>query len=209
MIIEMQKLREKMAEAGITQEILAKKININKVHLNKVLNGNASLTPSLAEKIANIQELQIPSAQTLLFPPMPLEISGQYHTNGAVELFKFDRLHIDLPSVRPGWYGIVYRGSEDPDSSFHFKFDQGIVHIFDSKYQRLQKKDERAYNHISIIQRSGDQNLYVGWLGYPNTKTNKHPFQLMHSTSTLYIEVDWCSILEGSVNLKALNLKPY
>ena len=209
MIIEMQKLREKMAEAGITQEILAKKININKVHLNKVLNCNASLTPSLAEKIANIQELQIPSAQTLLFPPMPLEISGQYHTNGAVELFKFDRLHIDLPSVSPGWYGIVYRGSEDPDSSFHFKFDQGLVHIFDSKYQRLQKKDERAYNHISIIQRSGDQNLYVGWLGYPNNKTNKHPFQLMHSTSTLYIEVDWCSILEGSVNLKALNLKPY
>ena len=44
MIIEMQKLREKMAEAGITQEILAKKINNNKVHLNKVLNGNASLT---------------------------------------------------------------------------------------------------------------------------------------------------------------------
>ena len=209
MIIEMQKLREKMAEAGITQEILAKKININKVHLNKVLNGNASLTPSLAEKIANIQELQIPSAQTLLFPPMPLEISGQYHTNGAVELFKFDRLHIDLPSVRPGWYGIVYRGSEDSDSSFHFPFNEGLVHIFDSKFQRLGKKDERAYNHISIIQRSSDQKLYVGWLGHENIKTNKHPFQLMHSTSTLYIEIDWCSILEGSVNLKALNLKPY
>lgn len=209
MIIEMQKLREKMAEAGITQEILAKKININKVHLNKVLNGNASLTPSLAEKIANIQELQIPSAQTLLFPPMPLEISGQYCTNNPVELFKFDRLHIDLPSVRPGWYGIVYRGSEDPDSSFHFQFNEGLVHIFDSKYQRLGEKDERAYNHISIIQRSSDKQLYIGWLGHQNIKTNKHPFQLMHSTSTLYIEIDWCSILEGSVNLKALNLKPY
>ena len=209
MIIEMQKLREKMSEAGITQEILARKVNINKVHLNKVLNGNASLTPALAEKIANIQELNIPSAQTLLFPPMPLEISGQYCTNNAVELFKFDRLHIDLPSVRPGWYGIVYRGSEDPDSSFHFKFDEGLVHIFDSKFQRLGKKDERAFNHLSIVQRSSDKQLYIGWLGLPNIKTNKHPFQLMHSTSTLYIEVDWCSILEGSVNLKALNLKPY
>tara|TARA_Y100001951_G_C11274811_1_gene261160 strand:- start:726 stop:1355 length:630 start_codon:yes stop_codon:yes gene_type:complete len=209
MIIEMQKLRDKMSEAGITQEILAKKININKVHLNKVLNGNASLTSSLAEKIANIKELQIPSAQSLLFPPQPLELSGKYHTNLPVELFKFDRLHIDLPSVLPGWYGIVYCGQEDQHSSFHFKLEEGLVNIFDSKYQKLGKKDERAYNNISIIQRTSDQKLYIGWLGTPNIKTNKHPFQLMNSTSTLYIEIDWCSILEGSVNLKALNLKPY
>jgi transcriptional regulator with XRE-family HTH domain len=209
MIHEMKILRDKMSEIGMTQEFLAKKIGVTGVHLSKVLNGIASLTPQNAEKIANIQELQIPSAQTLLFPPQPLELSGQVFTNLPVELFKFDRLHIDLPSVRPGWYGIVYRGASDPDSSFHFEFDEGLVHIFDSKYQRLKQKDERAYNHISIIQRSGDQKLYVGWLGYPNIKTNKHPFQLMHSTSTLYIEIDWCSILEGSVNLKALNLKPY
>ena len=209
MIIEMQKLRDKMSEAGITQEILANKININKVHLNKVLNGNAALTPTMAEKIANIQELNIPSAQSLLFPPQPLEISGQYFTNLAIDLFKFDSLLIDLPSVLPGWYGISYRGSEDKDSSFHFKFDESLIHIFDSKYQRLGQKDERAYNHLSIVQRSSDKNLYIGWLGKPNTKTNKHPFQLMHSTSTLYIEIDWCSILEGTVNLKALNIKPY
>ena len=209
MVIEMEKLREKMLEIGMTQEVLANKLKINKIHLNKVLKNNASLTMPLAEKIANIPELEITSAQSLLYPPQPLELSGQYFSNNSVELFQFDRLHVDLPSVRPGWYGIVYRGSQDPDSSFHFPFEDGLVQIFDSYFQKIKKKDERCYGNIGIIQRKNNKELMVGWLGHPNTKTKKHPFQLMHSTSTLYIEVDWCCVLQGSINLKALEIKPY
>ena len=84
MIIEMEKLREKMLEIGMTQEVLAKKLKINKIHLNKVLKNNASLTMPLAEKIANIPELEITSAQSLLYPPQPLELSGQFFSNKAV-----------------------------------------------------------------------------------------------------------------------------
>ena len=50
----MEKLVENMKRVGLTQEVLAKKIKINKIHLNKILKGRAALTKAMAHKIANL-----------------------------------------------------------------------------------------------------------------------------------------------------------
>ena len=67
MNIMLLKLRKSIKNSGLQQIEIAKIIGINVIHLNKVLNGKASLTSNIVKKLENIKILHI-KEHDLLYP---------------------------------------------------------------------------------------------------------------------------------------------
>jgi plasmid maintenance system antidote protein VapI len=65
--IILAELRKSIKNSGLQQIEIAKIIGINVIHLNKVLNGKASLTQNMARKLANIKLLNT-TEQNILYP---------------------------------------------------------------------------------------------------------------------------------------------
>tara|TARA_B100000029_G_scaffold362325_1_gene355368 strand:+ start:1125 stop:1352 length:228 start_codon:yes stop_codon:yes gene_type:complete len=65
--IILSELRKSIKNSGLQQIEIAKIIGINVIHLNKVLNGKASLTQNMARKLANIKLLNT-TEQNILYP---------------------------------------------------------------------------------------------------------------------------------------------
>ena len=203
MIITMDKLKYMLRDQGLTQEWLASKIKVNKIHLNKVLNATASLTKPMAEKIANLPEIDL-TVQDLMFPSNPLKIVGQYFSQSTVDKFEMDQPEINLPGhVSPGWVGVLFRGNPDNDSAWQFKTKESFVEMFDSSFYRDKIIDPRAVGSRCIV--GCKQNQWsVGWLAEMDKKTGKHRFMYDSSAVSHYFVVEWASIIHASLNLKSL-----
>ena len=203
MIIEMEKLKFMLRDQGLTQEWLASKIKVNKIHLNKVLNATASLTKPMAEKIANLPEIDL-TVQDLMFPSNPLKIVGQYFSQSHVDKFEMDQPSINIPGhVSPGWVGVLFRGNPDNDSAWQFKTNNSFVEIFDSSFYRDKIIDPRAVGSRAIV--GCKQNKWsIGWLAEMDKKTGKHRFMYDSSAVSHYFKVEWASIIHLTTNLKSL-----
>ena len=204
MIITMDKLKYMLRDQGLTQEWLADKIKVNKIHLNKVLNATASLTKPMAEKIANLPEIDL-TVQDLMFPSNPLKIVGQYFSQTPVNKFEMDQPEINLPGhVSPGWVGLLFRGNPDKDSPWQFKQKESFVEMFDSSFYRDRKIDPRAIGSRCIVG-CNENKWSVGWLGNLDKKTGKHRFMYDSSAVSHYFVAEWASIIHASLNLKGLD----
>ena len=196
-------LKTAIRDAGLKQKDIATDIGMDPIHFNKVLNKKASLTPKFAHQLANYKEGVLGvREQDLLFPPLDLELIGQFWSGTKVEMFQFDRPTLKIPTaIRTGSIGIVFRGNEDRDTDWRLKFGEGLCYVFNTENQRKKIKNPLGYGTINLIQRdTGD--YYIGWLGKPD-KNEKHMFTPMYATTTLRLKIEWNAIFEGSVNLKA------
>ena len=95
MITEMNRIKDILNDKGLTQDWLSKKIGINKIHLNKILNDKASLTKTLARKISNLPEMDI-TEEDLMYPKLPLTIVGCYYANDKVEKYEIERPQLQM-----------------------------------------------------------------------------------------------------------------
>jgi len=200
----MEKLIENMKRVGITQEQLAKKIKINKIHLNKILKGRAALTKSMASKISNIDEIDL-TEEDLMYPRLPLPIVGQYFSGYKVEKYEIKRPHVNLPTpILPGWFGILHRGNKSPYSEWHFKTDNSYLEIYDGSYAEEKKIDPRVIHNFGLV--CDDQNDWrCGYIGDKNKKNNTHKFDALNSSSK-FIKVKWASMFISIVNLAAIDI---
>ena len=196
------KIRDAIKAAGMQQNEVAKLIGINEIHFSRVINKKVSLTPQMAEKLSNIKELQLEKKE-LLFPSLDLEIAGQFWSGTKVEMFKFDRPILKIPSaIMPGSYGINFRANKDVDTNYSLDFNQGIIYIFNSYWQKNNKIDPLCFKSVAMVERdNGD--LAIGWISEPDAK-NRFYFTVLHSTITMLIKIKWAAICSGTVNLKAL-----
>ena len=60
-------LRKSIKDSGLMQKDIAKLIDINVIHLNKVLNNKATLTQNMARKLSKIKLLDS-TEQEILYP---------------------------------------------------------------------------------------------------------------------------------------------
>lgn len=200
---EMHRIKEILNDKGLTQEWLSKKIGINKIHLNKILNDKASLTKTLAKKISNLPEMDM-SEEELMYPKLPLTIVGCYYANDRVQKYEIERPQIQMQNpIMPSWFGLFFKGNPHKEDPFYLSKDHSIVEIFDSKFQKENKIDPRGiYNNVVCC----DENdiWRVGWIGELQKKSGKYPFWYNRSNVAYYFKLKWSSICMGSVNLKAL-----
>lgn len=206
------KLKDIIANSSLTQKEIASKLGTNQIHLNKVLNGKATLTTRMAKKISTIQELQT-SEQDLIYPTLPLDIAGFWHTGLKIESFKTSRpqLHVPTP-IRENYFGLIYRNAMYPSSPFHQSMDQGDVLVFDGTFEKNKEIDPVSINRLACVENAAGE-LWVGYLGNKNSK-GIYDFQPMGSTAWLNCKIKWSAsyimswnlaILEGTDNLVQLD----
>lgn len=197
-------LKTAIRDAGLKQKDIATDIGIDPIHLNKVLNKKAALTQKFAHQLANYKNgILGVREQDLLFPPLDLELIGQFWSGTKVEMFQFDRPTLKIPTaIRAGSIGIIFRGNEDRDTDWRLKFYEGLCYVFHTEYQRKKMKNPLGYGTINLIQRDNGDFL-IGWLSKPD-KNEKHSFTPMYASTTYRLKIEWNCIFEGSVNLKAV-----
>lgn len=201
----MEKLIENMKRVGLTQEVLAKKIKVHKIHLNKILNGRASLTKSLAKRIANIDDIDL-TVEDLMFPKLPLNIVGQYYGGYKIEKFEIKRPSIQLANpVLPGWFGILYRGNKSKHSDWHFPLDKCWVEMYDGNFAEKNEIDARAIHNYALC--CDDKNDWrCGFLDGKDKKSGTHPFVAAGNRSPeKFLKIKWASVFLGIINLGAVD----
>ncbi len=200
----MEKLVENMKRVGLTQEVLAKKIKINKIHLNKILKGRAALTKAMAHKIANLDEIDL-SEEELMYPKLPLNIIGQFYSGYKVEKYELQRPVIQLPNpVLPGWFGILHRGNKSKLSEWHFTANNSWVEIYDGKFADEKIIDPKCIHNYGIV--CDDKNDWrCGYLHAKDKKSGTHAFEGIGNNTTKFLKVKWASMFIGIVNLQSLS----
>ena len=93
-------LKSLIEDLDLTQEEVADKIGINKIHLNKVLNGKAEVSMDLAKKLSSLTEFNS-TPQEILFPPLEIECIGEMFPMENVSLYKTERPKICLLYTSP------------------------------------------------------------------------------------------------------------
>tara|TARA_R100001015_G_C4634884_1_gene202503 strand:+ start:1710 stop:2339 length:630 start_codon:yes stop_codon:yes gene_type:complete len=199
----MEKLVENMKRVGLTQEVLAKKIKINKIHLNKILKGRASLTKTMAHKIANLDEIDL-TEEELMYPKLPLNIIGQFYSGYKVEKYELHRPTIQLANpILPGWFGILHRGNKNKLSEWHFAPNKSWIELYDGRFAEEKIIDPKSIHNYGIV--CDDKNDWrCGYLYEKDKKSGTHKFEGIGNTTPKYLKVKWTSMFLGIVNLQAL-----
>jgi len=206
------KLKEIISNSALTQKEIAFKLGTNQIHLNKVLNGKATLTTRMAKKISTIQELQT-SEQDLIYPTLPLDIAGYWHTGYKIENFKTSRPQLYVPTpIRENYFGLIFRNSFHTSSPFHTKMEEGDVLVFDGTFEKQKEIDPLSVGKLACVENSVGE-LWVGYLGAKNAK-GFYDFSPMGSTAWLNCKIKWAAsyimswnlaVLEGTDNLIQLD----
>ena len=197
-----QKLKDMIAQSGIKQKELAVKLGTNEIHLNKVLNGRATLTTRMAKKLSSIKELNT-SEQELIYPSLPLDIAGFCFDGLPAQLFKTSRPQLYVPtSIEQNWYGVVYRGSEREDALFHHTIATGDCLVFDGIYEKDKSIDPKSVGYLSCLENNKGE-IWIGYLGNKNKK-GKYSFQAIGSQAYLELKVIWSSAFVMALNLNKL-----
>ena len=194
------KLKSLIEVSSLTQKEIAAKLGTNQIHLNKVLNGKASLTTRMAKKLATITELKT-SEQDLIYPTLPLDIAGYWFTGLAVQPFKTSRPQLYVPTpIKENYFGLILRGQSYTASNFHQAIDQGEVMVFDGTFEKNKEVDPDAIGKLSCVENAAGE-LWVGWLDEVNKKTKKYGFSPLGSTAWLKCEIKWASTFIMAWNL--------
>ena len=206
------KLKVMIEQSSLTQKEIAAKLGTNQIHLNKVLNGKASLTTRMAKKLATIPELKT-TEQDLVYPTLPLDIAGWFHVGKEVQMFKTSRPSLYVPTpIRENYFGIVFRG-HDNNSPFNLKLNEGECMVFDGWFEKHKEIDESFLGKMNLIECPKNE-LYVGWLDEKSKRSGKYGFNRLGTSSWETCEVLWASTfiqawnlakLEGSDNLVQLD----
>ena len=196
------KLKVMIEQSSLTQKEIAAKLGTNQIHLNKVLNGKASLTTRMAKKLATIPELKT-TEQDLVYPPLPLDIAGSFYVGQYVRMYKTSRPSLYVPTpIKENYFGVIFQG-HDNDSHFTLNLDEGECMVFDGWFEKHKEIDPSYLGKMNIIECPKNK-LYVGWLDEKSKSTGKYGFNRLGTSSWENCEVLWASTFIQSWNLSKL-----
>ncbi len=144
-------LKSLIEDLDLTQEEVADKIGINKIHLNKVLNGKAEVSMDLAKKLSSLTEFNS-TPQEILFPPLEIECIGEMFPMESVTLFKTERPKIMCKfPISPGYICLksylMPRIQRDADP---LKSGYDIL-VFDGKYIEKDLMEKNFDNRFCLV----------------------------------------------------------
>jgi len=144
-------LKSLIEDLELTQEEVADKIGINKIHLNKVLNGKAEVSMDLAKKLSSLTEFNS-TPQEILFPPLEIECIGEMFPMENVSLYKTERPKIMCKfPISPGYICLksylmprIQRDANPKESGYD-------VLVFDGKYIEKDTMEKNFDNRFCLV----------------------------------------------------------
>ena len=193
-------LKSLIEHLDYTQEEVADKIGINKIHLNKVLNGKADVTMDLSKKLSSIPEFNL-TPQEILFPPLEIECIGEMFPMENVTLFKAERPKIMCKfPISPGYICLrsylMPRIQRDANPA---TADYDIL-IFDGKYIEKNELEKHFDNRFCLVLTEAE-NLICGMTLKNPTEENRATVMPIGSTAPIRnIKIKACAIVKIATN---------
>ena len=193
-------LKSLIEDLNLTQEEIADKIGMNKIHLNKVLNGKAEVSMDLAKKLSSLPEFNT-TPQEVLFPPLEVECIGEIFPSEAVSLYKGERpkMMCKFP-ISPGYIALKsflmprLQVTTSP-TEVHFDFL-----IFDGNYITNDKLEEGFDNRFCLVNTDDDKMLYGVTLKNPDKDKICTVMQLGATVPVRNIKIKSCAIVKIATN---------
>jgi len=172
-------LKSLIEDLNLTQEEIADKIGMNKIHLNKVLNGKAEVSMDLAKKLSSLPEFNT-TPQEVLFPPLEVECIGEIYPSEAVSLYKGVRPKIlcKFP-ISPGYIALKsylmprLQATTSPTEVYfdYLIFDGNYINNdklekdFDNRFCLVNTMDDKMLCGVTLVNRSDDKICSITQLG--------------------------------------------
>jgi len=193
-------LKSLIEDLNLTQEEVADKIGMNKIHLNKVLNGKAEVSMDLAKKLSSLPEFNT-TPQEVLFPPLEIECIGEIYPSEAVSLYKGERPKIMCKfPISPGY--ICLKSFLMP--KLQMVTSPTEVHydylVFDGNYINNDKLEKNYDNRFCLVNTEDDKMLCGVTLINRSDEKICTIMQLGASAPVRNVKIKGCAIVKIATN---------